>query len=389
LGGSNALAHLAGGTNLTIHPTDVLLSFGHAAQGELLYGSRGKFYRVPTEQPAEVIEVNLPVRDSIYSVIKEAGRSFWLGTGSRAFRFQPDPAPPLTEAACPAPTVVAGGLLMVDVWGRRPFQSLRERQDFHFTWRVDGGAWSPFKRIHKLPLETAAIPPGRHTLEIRARDTSLVTDPVGASLAFEVLPKPLQSHAWFRPVAGLFVLGFSLLAIRVVQTERKLADYGKNLERMVRERTAAERSLIDQERTYRLLFEANPHPMWVYDQATFAFLAVNEAALKTYGYSREEFTRMTLRDILPPGEQSSALITLTDLPPKPTHIGIARLRKKDGAVFLADIYSTALHDHSGRSVRLGTSIDLNDRVHLEEQLQQLHQLGSINGLPKDREIPPA
>ena len=43
------------------------------------------------------------------------------------------------------------------------------------------------------------------------------------------------------------------------------------------------------EQRYRLLFEANPHPMWVYDVETLRFLAVNEAATANYGYSAEEF----------------------------------------------------------------------------------------------------
>jgi len=49
-----------------------------------------------------------------------------------------------------------------------------------------------------------------------------------------------------------------------------------------------------------LLFENNPLPMWVFDLETLAFLAVNQAAIVKYGYSRDEFLRMTLQDIRPP-----------------------------------------------------------------------------------------
>jgi two-component system cell cycle sensor histidine kinase/response regulator CckA len=44
-------------------------------------------------------------------------------------------------------------------------------------------------------------------------------------------------------------------------------------------------------------FAKNLHPMWVFDRETLAFLEVNDAAVKEYGFSREEFLRMTLRDI--------------------------------------------------------------------------------------------
>src|SRR5262245_35054270 len=53
---------------------------------------------------------------------------------------------------------------------------------------------------------------------------------------------------------------------------------------------------------YRLLFEANPQPMWVYDLETLRFLAVNDGAIKHYGYSRDEFLAMTIKDIRPPEE---------------------------------------------------------------------------------------
>ncbi len=54
---------------------------------------------------------------------------------------------------------------------------------------------------------------------------------------------------------------------------------------------------------YRVLFDRHPLPMWVFDDETMAFLSVNEAAQRIYGYSAEEFSRMTLRDIRPPEEQ--------------------------------------------------------------------------------------
>ena len=46
-------------------------------------------------------------------------------------------------------------------------------------------------------------------------------------------------------------------------------------------------------------FAKNPHPMWVYDLKTLAFLEVNDAAIRAYGFSRQEFLRMTLLDIRP------------------------------------------------------------------------------------------
>ncbi len=46
-------------------------------------------------------------------------------------------------------------------------------------------------------------------------------------------------------------------------------------------------------------FVNSPHPMWIYDMATLAFLEVNNAAIRAYGFSRCEFMTMTLLDIRP------------------------------------------------------------------------------------------
>jgi len=55
-------------------------------------------------------------------------------------------------------------------------------------------------------------------------------------------------------------------------------------------------------------FDANPHPMWIHDLQTLRFLAVNDAAVEHYGYSRADFLRMTTRDI-GPLEEGPALPT--------------------------------------------------------------------------------
>src|SRR6266566_1759751 len=62
-------------------------------------------------------------------------------------------------------------------------------------------------------------------------------------------------------------------------------------------RQNSENLLREREAHYRLLFENNPLPLWVYDVETLAFMAVNEAAVRAYQFSREEFLAMTIKDI--------------------------------------------------------------------------------------------
>lgn len=71
------------------------------------------------------------------------------------------------------------------------------------------------------------------------------------------------------------------------------------LRRNAAERAAIHARLESNAAHYRLLFENNPNPMWVYDLETLAFLLVNDAAVEKYGYSRAEFLTKTLFDIRP------------------------------------------------------------------------------------------
>jgi diguanylate cyclase (GGDEF)-like protein/PAS domain S-box-containing protein len=85
------------------------------------------------------------------------------------------------------------------------------------------------------------------------------------------------------------------------------------VERAVREaaeraqREALQDQLRDSEERHRELFQSNPHPMWVYDLETLGFLDVNDAAIARYGYSRDEFLGMTIRDIRPENDVPSLL----------------------------------------------------------------------------------
>ena len=62
-------------------------------------------------------------------------------------------------------------------------------------------------------------------------------------------------------------------------------------------RQTAQEDLRRSEKQYRLLFQGNPHPMWVFDLEPLKLLAVNEAAIQHYGFSRDEFLKMTLTDL--------------------------------------------------------------------------------------------
>ena len=126
--------------------------------------------------------------------------------------------------------------------------------------------------------------------------------------------------------------------------------------------------LVASEERYRLLFERNPLPMWVYDRETLHFLAVNEAAVRHYGYSREEFRSMTVVDIRPEEEQPRLKAELRDIEGY-RFGGRWKLRKKDGSIVAVEILS---HDmpFAERPARVVLANDVTERLAAEEGLRR-------------------
>jgi hypothetical protein len=119
--------------------------------------------------------------------------------------------------------------------------------------------------------------------------------------------------------------------------------------------------------------------MWVFDNESLAFLAVNQAACRHYGYSGEEFLRMTIQDIHPPEDVPSLLQRLGSEPEEHQESGVWRHRKKDGTVFEVEITSHPLL-FGGHNAQLILALDVTERRHLEAQLRQSQKLEAIGTL---------
>ena len=117
------------------------------------------------------------------------------------------------------------------------------------------------------------------------------------------------------------------------------------------------------------VFSANPYPMWVYDCETLRFLEVNDAALKAYGYSREEFLAMTLVDIRPPDDSAAFLDAAKERHNGYSHAGVWRHRRKDGSILLVEIKAFEFQ-RDGRPVELILAIDVTERHRMEEALRE-------------------
>ena len=158
-----------------------------------------------------------------------------------------------------------------------------------------------------------------------------------------------ESKASFRDTMTMKVAGFSL-SFGLLFTVYLV------LHQQINQRQQTEEVLRESEQRYRSLFEFHPYPLWVYDRESLAFLAVNEAAVKSYGYSQAEFLNMTVKDIYLPADVSKFLKAISDLPPDATLVGHQH-QKRDSTSIDVEISSHQLA-FAGRRARLILALDI-------------------------------
>jgi PAS domain S-box-containing protein len=128
------------------------------------------------------------------------------------------------------------------------------------------------------------------------------------------------------------------------------------------------------ERRYRLLFESNPQPMWVFDLRSLRFLAVNDAAIEHYGYSRSEFLALSITDIRPVTELARLEIKLAELAGAPSKVlrqdGDWRHCVKGGREIEVQISANEVV-FDGQRARLVLAHDVTERRELERQRQSV------------------
>ena len=163
------------------------------------------------------------------------------------------------------------------------------------------------------------------------------------------------------------------------EDDRHLRDAGKAatgtvaVRKDMTEPKILEDALRRSEEMYRVLFQKNPNPVWVCDAEALRILAVNEGALRVYGYAREEFLGLTLADLHVSDDVPSLLEHASSPQPELVDAGVWRHRKKGGTIIDVELVSQEILVE-GTRVLLVMAIDVTDRRRAEEALRRSEYL---------------
>ena len=124
----------------------------------------------------------------------------------------------------------------------------------------------------------------------------------------------------------------------------------------------------NREESFRLLFEANPVPMWVIDRDTLQFIAVNDAAVALYGYTREQFVSMTVLELRPKEERENFAQFLRALDDIQFIENVGQHFVASGEAIDVSVSSRVMN-YSGRRGRLAAIHDITNLKRTENQLR--------------------
>jgi PAS domain S-box-containing protein len=163
---------------------------------------------------------------------------------------------------------------------------------------------------------------------------------------------------------------FYLESIRILNNCLLVGLTTFGLYRYIRWQQGQLKESVDQ---YRNLFESNPNPMWVFHIETRAFVAVNDAAIAKYGYSRDEFLRMSILDIRPAEDRGLLKEALKGNSEQTRDVGRWRHIKRNGEIFPVSIVSHNVNFNQ-QLCKMVMVTDMTDVVQLQGAVKQEQEL---------------
>jgi PAS domain S-box-containing protein len=144
-------------------------------------------------------------------------------------------------------------------------------------------------------------------------------------------------------------------------------------------RKLAELSIVESEKRYSELFQLSPLPKWVYDRKTLRFLEVNQAAIDHYGYTRDEFLTMTIKDIRPPEDIAllEAALKKSKNQETPSYYKTVRHQKKNGNEIQVELQSNHIQ-YKRKKATIVVAHDITESLNyikaIEEQNRKLREI---------------
>ncbi|MEX2584897.1 MAG: histidine kinase dimerization/phosphoacceptor domain -containing protein [Balneolaceae bacterium] len=140
------------------------------------------------------------------------------------------------------------------------------------------------------------------------------------------------------------------------------------------ERRAFSAKVLQSEKSYRDLFDLSPLPMWLFDLETLEFLDVNSAAVEHYGYSKEEFLSMTIREIRPPDQDNYLQTVLEQIRTVEKMAATPALHQKKNGELIHVMVQGNETIYNGRKARIILAVDITEQKQQEKELiNSLHE----------------
>ena len=217
----------------------------------------------------------------------------------------------------------------------------------------------------------------------RALAVAILLSIVGAIIGFAVsrqITKPLQEVT---QAAAALASGQDSARVTISRRD-ELGQLATSFNSMAEQIEMGHKRLESAVERYRMLFDRNPFPMWVYERGTLAFLEVNEAAIRHYGYARSEFLAMTLKDLRRADEVPQLVAAAGEPLDGPSRVGQWKHRRKDGSIIDVEIARTDI-ELQGKISSFALANDITDRLAAEHALAESRdrielQIGRLNAL---------
>ncbi|WP_342329065.1 PAS domain S-box protein [Pedobacter sp. FW305-3-2-15-E-R2A2] len=196
---------------------------------------------------------------------------------------------------------------------------------------------------------------------------TLICIGIGLVIKFDIFPTPLSDTydltLWIAYSVNLIFVSF----VSVLMISSILNGFEKTRIKEV----MLLKKLDASERYYRNVFDSNPVPMYIFELNTGNFLKVNDAAVKKYGYTKEEFLSMNITNIRPTSEISKLMDIFSTIKTR-TYSGILTHMSKDGKSFPVEI-DTNIVSLDGVDARLVLATDVSKRVNYVRMIEKQNQ----------------